>query len=142
MDYQADGTDFSCSLKVAGMPTRFSYIPVPRERFSLTSAEILRATDKELNQYVGMKQLAAHKRKRSGFDKNRSQKLHEFKRAISRRSWGGVSESSQNPSKEKRKRTKKQLRESKPQDDSTSIVAEDGAPRKRRRKESQKISSS
>ncbi|KIO33924.1 hypothetical protein M407DRAFT_17191 [Tulasnella calospora MUT 4182] len=128
---------------VSGIPTRFSYIPVPKERFSLTSAEILRATDKELNQYVGMKQLAAHKRKRSGYDKNRSQKLYELKRAISRRSWGGVSQSSQNPSKDKRKRSKKEQRQPKPQDEPTSRVAvEEGAPRKKRRKESKKLSSS
>ncbi|KAG8911983.1 hypothetical protein FRC01_005365 [Tulasnella sp. 417] len=128
---------------VAGTPTRFSYIPVPKERFSLTSAEILVATDKELNQYVGMKQLAAHKRKRSGYDKNRSQKLYELKRAILRRSRGGSSQGSQNPSKEKRKRSKKEHRQPKPQDESTSRVAgEEGAPRKKRRKESRKVSSS
>ncbi|KAG8919491.1 hypothetical protein FRC00_011268, partial [Tulasnella sp. 408] len=128
---------------VAGMPTRFSYMPVPKERFSLTSAEILMATDKELNQYVGMKQLAAHKRKRSGYDKNRAQKLYELKRAIARRSRGGASQSSQNPSKEKRKRNKKEHHPAKAQDESASKVAgEEGAPRKRRRKESEKHSSS
>lgn len=125
------------------MPTRFSYMPVPKERFSLTSAEILMATDKELNQYVGMKQLAAHKRKRSGYDKNRAQKLYELKRAIARRSREGAGRSSQNPSKENRKRNKKEHRHVKAQDESTSKVAgEEGPPRKRRRKESEKLSSS
>ncbi|KAG9017244.1 hypothetical protein FRB90_001262 [Tulasnella sp. 427] len=126
---------------VAGLPTRFSYIPVPKERFSLTSAEILMATDKELNQYVGMKQLAAHKRKRSGFDKSRAQKLYELKRALARREVGRSGDSSQNPSKQKRKRNK-ESHQSKSQSEGSSMKAEDGKRRKKRRKNTEKLASS
>ena len=37
------------------MPTRFRYVSVPKQDFSLTPAEILMATDKELNEYMSIK---------------------------------------------------------------------------------------
>lgn len=69
------------------MPTRFKYTPVAKSKYGLTATQILLATDKELNSYVGMKSLAPHK-KRDTWDTERGKKLGDFKKAISGRTWG------------------------------------------------------
>jgi len=72
---------------VAGIPIRFHYTTVPKANYSLKAADILMATDKELNEYVGMKALAAHK-KRSRWDGTLAPKLGQLKRTLSKRDWG------------------------------------------------------
>lgn len=48
-----------CEDNIAGIPCRFKYRQVPAETFGLSVEDILTLPDKELNQIVGMKQLAA-----------------------------------------------------------------------------------
>ncbi|KAG9004120.1 hypothetical protein FRB94_012403 [Tulasnella sp. JGI-2019a] len=73
---------------VAGIPTRFKYGSVPKASFSLSAADVLMATDKELNEYVGMKAFAPHKKGRAAWDRNLAPKLGELKRNLSKREWG------------------------------------------------------
>jgi len=71
------------------MPTRFKYTTVPPDHFSLTPAEILMATDGELNQYMSVKRIAPYKNK-AAWDKDRVAKLKALKETINGRTWGGV----------------------------------------------------
>lgn len=71
------------------MPTRFQYTTVPPDHFSLTPAEILMATDGELNQYMSVKRMAPYKNK-AAWDKDRIAKLKALKETINGRTWGGV----------------------------------------------------
>lgn len=71
------------------MPTRFQYTAVPPDHFSLTPAEILMATDGELNQYMSIKRMAPYKNK-AAWDKDRAAKMKALKETINGRTWGGV----------------------------------------------------
>ncbi|KAJ3525200.1 hypothetical protein NM688_g8440 [Phlebia brevispora] len=70
---------------VAGMPTRFKYAKVQAQSFALTPAEILLATDAELNQYMGIKKYAPYRKEGANWDKNRAARLHELKAKINQR---------------------------------------------------------
>jgi protein KRI1 len=77
--------------QVGDLPTRFKYTTVPPTTFALDPAEILMATDKELNEYMSVKRLAPYKNKNRGtWDKDRNKKLLELKQAIASRTWDGV----------------------------------------------------
>ncbi|KAI0001049.1 KRI1-like family-domain-containing protein [Russula vinacea] len=67
-----DGTE-EMRKHVAGMPTRFRYIPVANTSFGLSASEILLADDKDLNEY------------RDTWDARRGERLREFKNKISGR---------------------------------------------------------
>src|ERR1700722_18256271 len=77
------------------MPTRFKYIPVQPQSFALTPAEILMASDTELNQYLSVKKYAPY-RKDKNWDKTRGDRLKELKQSVAKRSEGvyGVDEGS------------------------------------------------
>ncbi|KAG1746404.1 KRI1-like family C-terminal-domain-containing protein [Suillus lakei] len=62
---------------VAGMPTRFKYTTSAPQTFALTPAEILMATDKDLNQYVSVKRYAPYRTEK--WDHNRGERLTEFR---------------------------------------------------------------
>ncbi|KAF8141166.1 KRI1-like family C-terminal-domain-containing protein [Boletus edulis] len=69
------------------MPTRFHYTSVAPESYGLSSAEILLATDAELNSYVGLKKLAPYRVDRGGkakkdWDPKRVQRLKEFRETL------------------------------------------------------------
>ena len=49
------------TLQTSHMPTRFHYTSVAAERYGLAPAEILLATDAELNSYVGLKKMAPYR---------------------------------------------------------------------------------
>lgn len=66
------------------MPTRFKYIPVQPQNFALTPAEILMATDQELNEYVSVKKYAPY-RKEVRWDSTRNERLKELKNKVSER---------------------------------------------------------
>lgn len=66
------------------MPTRFKYTPVQPQSFALTSAEILMATDQELNQYLSVKKYAPY-RKDTNWDHTRGERLKELKQSIAPR---------------------------------------------------------
>ncbi|KAI0262233.1 KRI1-like family C-terminal-domain-containing protein [Gloeopeniophorella convolvens] len=70
---------------VAGMPTRFRYVPVEGASFALTPAEILLADDKDLNEYVGLKKLAPYRKQREAWDARRGERLREFKQKVAPR---------------------------------------------------------
>jgi protein KRI1 len=70
---------------VAGMPTRFRYVPVANTSFGLSASEILLADDKDLNEYVGLKKLAPFRKLRDTWDARRGERLREFKNKISGR---------------------------------------------------------
>lgn len=67
------------------MPTRFKYATVPPQSFALSPAEILMATDAELNQYMGVKRYAPY-RKEPRWDSTRVDRLKELKGKLAERS--------------------------------------------------------
>lgn len=71
------------------MPTRFKYAKVAPTSFNLTPAEILLATDTELNSYVSLRKLAPY---RQGDDSSKAGKnkkrLKELRDALKNREWG------------------------------------------------------
>src|ERR1700722_9473271 len=66
------------------MPTRFKYTAVPSKSFGLTPAEILMATDAELNQYVSVKKYAPYKKEKQ-WDQTRGDRLRDLKQKLKER---------------------------------------------------------
>jgi protein KRI1 len=66
---------------VGGVPTRFRYKEVAPDAFGLTPEEILTMDDKELNQVVGLKRVAAPYRTDGGRLRPNYGKLNEMRRA-------------------------------------------------------------
>ncbi|KAJ3726986.1 KRI1-like family C-terminal-domain-containing protein [Lentinula raphanica] len=100
------GLDFNDM--VGGMPTRFHYTHVHPESFHLTPAEILMATDAELNEYMGIKKFAPY-RKTGKWDSNRADRLKELKQKIGERGYGGDTPQDDKPAK-KRKGKKERMK--------------------------------
>jgi protein KRI1 len=69
--------------QVAGMPTRFKYTTTAPQTFALTPAEILMATDKDLNRYVSVKRYAPYRAEK--WDHNRGERLTEFREKLKER---------------------------------------------------------
>jgi len=67
------------------LPTRFKYTSVEKSGFNLSAAEILMATNAELNEYMGMKKLVPYKKGRQPWDAKRSERLRELKQKIRQR---------------------------------------------------------
>ncbi len=70
------------------MPTRFKYVPVQSQTYALTPAEILMATDQELNEYMSVKKYAPYRQEKG--DRHRwnpkvQEKLHDIKAKVSER---------------------------------------------------------
>ncbi|PVF96620.1 Krr1-domain-containing protein [Serendipita vermifera] len=74
---------------VGDLATRFKYTTVPANSYALDPVEILMASDKELNEYMSIKRIAPYKNK-AYWDKERNEKLKEFKNRIGSRTWDGV----------------------------------------------------
>lgn len=55
---------------IGGLKTRFRYRSVPKEDYGLSTDEILRLKDKELNQLVGLKRMAPYREERGKFRPN------------------------------------------------------------------------
>ncbi|KDR76334.1 hypothetical protein GALMADRAFT_247726 [Galerina marginata CBS 339.88] len=73
---------------VGDLPTRFKYVPVQAQHYALTPAEILMATDQELNEYMSVKKYAPYRQEkdnRSRYGKKTQEKLHEFKAKVGER---------------------------------------------------------
>jgi protein KRI1 len=88
--------------------------------FQLTPAEILLATDAELNDYVGLKRFAPYRQSRSGktrdqWDSKRGEKLKAIRQALSHRTggsnWGGGASAGMEQSSETKKRKGKKERQ-------------------------------
>lgn len=77
-------------LQIGTMPTRFHYTKTTPQTYGLTPAEILMATDTELNTFLGVKQYAAYRADggagagRTG----REKRLWELRKALKGRAWG------------------------------------------------------
>ncbi|KZT04845.1 Krr1-domain-containing protein [Laetiporus sulphureus 93-53] len=69
---------------VGDMPTRFKYTKVSPQIFGLSPAEILVATDAELNSYMGIKKYAPY-RKGGQWDQTRGARLKELKDSLRER---------------------------------------------------------
>ncbi|KAI6168731.1 KRI1-like family C-terminal-domain-containing protein [Pisolithus thermaeus] len=75
---------------VTDIPTRFHYIQTASEDYALSPAEILLATDAELNSYVGLKKMAPYRRiggsgKGKDWDPKRNERLKEFREKLQAR---------------------------------------------------------
>lgn len=76
--------------QIGNLPTRFHYTKTAPQSYGLSPAEILLATDTELNAFLGIKQYAAFRADggagagRVGRDK----RLWELKKALKGRKWG------------------------------------------------------
>lgn len=55
---------------IGGLKTRFKYRSVPKEDYGLSTDEILKLKDKELNQLVGLKRMAPYREERGTFRPN------------------------------------------------------------------------
>ncbi|KAI0073576.1 Krr1-domain-containing protein [Panus rudis PR-1116 ss-1] len=81
-EYMEDVYNLDFNDMVGDMPTRFKYTKVKPQSFDLTPAEILLATDSELNQYLSIKKYAPYRKdqdKLSKWDKSRIERLKELK---------------------------------------------------------------
>ncbi|EIW53933.1 Krr1-domain-containing protein [Trametes versicolor FP-101664 SS1] len=99
---------------VAGMPTRFKYAKVESQTFGLSPAEILMATDAELNTYMGVKKIAPYRKEGKGrnWDSKRTARLQELKAKLKERGIGGsVQAGVVAQEKKKRKGKKERMRE-------------------------------
>lgn len=73
-------------FQVGDLPTRFKYTPVQPDNFGLTPAEILLATDAELNSYVGLKKFAPYRTKAERkWDNKRNERLQELRKGLKER---------------------------------------------------------
>jgi protein KRI1 len=114
------------------MPTRFKYTPVQPQSFALTPAEILMATDVELNQYLSVKKYAPY-RKDNNWDKTRGNRLKELKTNVAERSMraygigmgGGGSNQGVNAERVKKRKGKKERLKMRAAEDT--VGGEDGA---------------
>jgi len=102
------------------MPTRFKYAPVKPQAFALTPAEILMATDAELNQYLSVKRYAPY-RKEIRWDATRNERLKELKQKVAERAPTAVDGNEERPAK--KRKGKKERQRAKPE-----IASEANAP--------------
>jgi len=89
------------------MPTRFKYTPVQPSSYSLTPAEILLATDAELNSYVGIRKYAPYREEHS--ERGRSRRLRDLRETLRERDWTRK-ENGQDTPRKKRKGKKERAR--------------------------------
>ncbi|KAF8911661.1 KRI1-like family C-terminal-domain-containing protein [Gymnopilus junonius] len=74
---------------IGDLPTRFKYVPIPAQDFALAPAEILMATDQELNEYMSVKKYAPYRQDKGNkhkYHKKTQEKLWELKAKIAERS--------------------------------------------------------
>lgn len=92
-------------LQVGDLPTRFKYTPVAPQSYALTPAEILLATDAELNQYMGVKKYAPY-RKDGKWDHTRGERLKELKEKLASRSIAGMQDAGETEAERPAKKRK------------------------------------
>ncbi|WVQ74342.1 hypothetical protein IAR50_003941 [Cryptococcus sp. DSM 104548] len=90
---------------IGDMPTKFKYTQAPSASFGLTPAEILLATDEELNQIVGMKSIAPYKKGGIGMaGKGLGQRVRQLKEQLKERRWGEEPGMPSNGKREKKRK--------------------------------------
>ncbi|KZT64882.1 Krr1-domain-containing protein [Daedalea quercina L-15889] len=69
---------------IGDMPTRFKYTRVAPQNFGLAPAEVLMATDAELNQFMGIKKYAPYRKEGKGrnWDGQRTARLQELRETL------------------------------------------------------------
>ena len=102
--------------QVGGQPTRFRYTKVEPQTFGLSPAEILTATDAELNTYMGIKKYAPYRKEGKGrhWDAKRGARLQELKAKLKERGVDGRlarSDAEGGEKVKKRKGKKERMRE-------------------------------
>lgn len=121
---------------VGGLPTRFKYAPVKPTNYGLTPAEILMATDADLNEFMGIKKFAPYK-KENTWDSNRNAKLSDFRKKLTDRGVGGASGANATPNGapvKKRMGKKERMKMKGAQDgEAEAEVPEGGEGKKRKR---------
>lgn len=110
------------------MPTRFHYAKVDSQTFGLTPAEILMATDAELNTFMGIKKYAPYRKEGKGrtWDAQRGVRLKELKDTLRDRGAGGARAVEQAMEKTKKRKGKKERMREKAAA-AAAVVDEDGA---------------
>ncbi|KDQ13913.1 hypothetical protein BOTBODRAFT_44855 [Botryobasidium botryosum FD-172 SS1] len=98
---ELDGMDFNDLI--GDLPTRFKYATSEPVSYGLTPAEILLATDAELNSYMGLKKYAPYRKGKEKWDAKRMERLKEFKQAVTSRHWGVAAADKEGAPKKKRK---------------------------------------
>ncbi|KAF8510488.1 KRI1-like family C-terminal-domain-containing protein [Gautieria morchelliformis] len=130
------GMDFNDM--VGDMPTRFNYTAVAPQSYALTPAEIMLATDAELNEYMGIKRIAPY-RKDGRWDVKRADRLKELKSKLKGRSWvpGQADAEEMDGKKSKKRKGKKERQRAKAvgEGEEDSKTSEELPPAKKRRKE-------
>ena len=89
--------------QVGDLPTRFKYASVQPTDYALTPAEILMATDKELNEYMSVKKYAPYRRDnpdKHRWNKTNQEKLRELKTKVTERSGGAFGSVAGRPGRE------------------------------------------
>ncbi|KAJ2918313.1 hypothetical protein MD484_g2130, partial [Candolleomyces efflorescens] len=87
-EYMAEIDELDFNDMVAGMPTRFRYIPVAQQSYSLDPVEILLADDKDLNEYMSVKKYAPYRQDkgdRSRWDPKQQEKLRTLRDNLKKR---------------------------------------------------------
>jgi protein KRI1 len=71
------------------MPTRFKYTRSKPTAFGLTAAEILLATDKELDAIAGLRHIAPYRKQGLGMQgRGISKRIYDLKQTLKNRKWG------------------------------------------------------
>lgn len=93
------------TLQIGDLPTRFKYAKSAPQTFGLSPAEILMATDAELNSFIGMKHLAPYRHGGLGAaGREHGKKLRDLKTRIARRKWGEEFDADADAKADERKR--------------------------------------
>ncbi|KAJ7273015.1 KRI1-like family C-terminal-domain-containing protein [Mycena rebaudengoi] len=125
---------------VGDIPTRFHYTSVAPENFALTPAEILLATDQELNEYMSVKKYAPYRADvKGGWDKTRGDRLRELKGRLKERGGGLIGHDRDGEQPKKKRKGKKERMKLKGADgdgeEANETGATDGQSLKRKREE-------
>lgn len=98
------------SLQIDDMPTRFRYTKVAASSYALTPAEILLATDAELNSYMSLRKMAPYRSDGGDLEKPKGKKkLKELRDAVKQREWGvEIDEEAEAERREKKERWRKE----------------------------------
>ncbi|XP_024529781.1 protein kri1 [Selaginella moellendorffii] len=125
--------------KISDMPTRFKYAQVRPNRFGLSTAQILDADEKELNQYVSLKAMAPYRTEEwipRGKYHRLAKKAKKEKQAANEGT-GGDTPVSQEHAKKKKKQQQQQQKEPEAQAEEAAVVEAKIAKKEKRKVDEQ-----
>ncbi|XP_024522328.1 protein kri1 [Selaginella moellendorffii] len=132
--------------KISDMPTRFKYAQVRPNRFGLSTAQILDADEKELNQYVSVKAMAPYRTEEwipRGKYHRLAKKAKKEKQAADEGTGGdtgGDTPVSQQHTKKKKKKQQQQQKEPEAQAEEAAVVEAKIAKKEKRKVDEQALS--